>query len=116
MFRSAELELVARLIDGVYPNISKFQGLEGKTVLSIETRELAKAVKLASLFASASANVIRWALLPSADGKGTLKLSANAAEVGDNQSVHDATIRGDGGEVALNVTFLAAGSTRSPRR
>src|SRR5436853_1975998 len=36
-------------------------------------------------------------------------LSANAAEVGDNQSVHEATMCGTGGEVALNVSLLAEG-------
>ena len=79
------------------------------TVLEIDTKELAKAVKLASYFAAASSNSIRLSLEAGADGRGTLTLSANAAEVGENTSVHDVALRGAGGTVALNVGFLADG-------
>ena len=58
---------------------------------------------------AASMGNIRLSLEPGADGRGTLTLSANAAEVGENTSVHDAVLRGEGGTVALNVRFLADG-------
>jgi DNA polymerase-3 subunit beta len=60
------------------------------TVLEIDTKELAKAVKLASYFAAALSNSIRLSLKPGADGRGMLTLSANAAEVGENTSVFSA--------------------------
>ena len=109
MFRADGLHLVSRAIDGTYPNIGKYQALAPATVLEIDTKELSKAVELAAYFAASSSNVIRLTLTPEADGKGTLTLSANAAEVGDNRSEHDVTIRGTGGRVALNVQFLADG-------
>jgi DNA polymerase-3 subunit beta len=109
MFRANGLHLVSRAIDGTYPNIGKYQALAPATVLEIDTKELSKAVELAAYFAASSSNVIRLTLTPEADGKGTLTLSANAAEVGDNRSEHDVTIRGTGGRVALNVQFLADG-------
>ena len=109
MFRTDGLELVSRVIDGRYPDIGRYLGMSFTTVVEIDTKELAKAVKLASFFAVASSNVIRLELTPAADGKGTLTLTANAAEVGDNQSVHDVAICGKGGKVALNVKFLADG-------
>jgi len=109
MFRATGLELVSRIIDGRYPDIGRYRAMDFATVLEIDTRELAKAVKLASYFAAASSNIIRLVLEPAAEGKGTLTLSANAAEVGDNTSIHDAAIRGTGGKVALNITFLSDG-------
>jgi DNA polymerase-3 subunit beta len=109
LFRAEGVELVSRAIDGRYPDIGKYLGLTFATVLTIDTKALAKAVKLASFFAVASSNIIRLELTPAANGKGTLTLSANAAEVGNNQSIHDAAICGMGGTVALNVRFLADG-------
>jgi len=109
MFRAAGLEFVSRIIDGRYPDIGRYRAMGFATVLEIDTRELTKAVKLASYFAATSSHVIRLVLDPAAEGKGTLTLSANAAEVGDNTSVHDAAICGTGGKVALNVTFLSDG-------
>jgi DNA polymerase III subunit beta len=106
-FRAAGLELVSRTIDGRYPNVARYMELAFATVLEIDTKELAKAVKLASYFAAASMGSIRLSLEPGADGRGTLTLSANAAEVGENTSVHDVALRGAGGTVALNVGFLA---------
>jgi DNA polymerase III subunit beta len=103
------LELVSRTIDGCYPSVARYMEMRCATVLEIDTRELAKAVKLASYFAAASSNSIRLSLEADADGRGTLTLSANAAEVGENTSVHDVALRGAGGMVALNAGFLADG-------
>jgi len=109
IFRTDELEMVARCIDGAYPAIDRYLNLTSSTVLEIETKELARAVKLASYFASTSANSVRLQLTAGADGAGKLTISANGAEIGGNTSAHDATIRGPGGMVALNVRFLADG-------
>ena len=103
IFRTDELELVARCIDGAYPAIDRYLNLMSSTVLEIETKELARAVKLASYFASTSANIVRLQLTAGADGAGTLTISANATEVGGNTSAHDAAVRGPGGTIALNV-------------
>jgi DNA polymerase III subunit beta len=107
LFRAEGLELVSRMIDGRYPNVARYRGMDFAAVLEIDTKELAKEVKLASYFAAASSNSIRLALEPGADGRGAL--SANAAEVGENTSAHDAALRGPGGTVALNAGFLADG-------
>ncbi|HJZ50131.1 MAG TPA: DNA polymerase III subunit beta [Roseiflexaceae bacterium] len=108
VFRSEEVTLLARCINGTYPAVDRYLNpTASPTVVEIETKELARAVKLASFFASASANVVRVQLARVDDDKGRLTISANAAEVGDNTSAHDATIRGAGGVVALNATYLA---------
>ncbi len=109
IFRADEVELVARCIEGAYPAVDRYLNLAFGTVAEISTKELARAIKLASYFATTSANIVRLQLSPVAVGAGKLTISANAAEVGENSSAHDAAIRGAGGIVALNVTFLADG-------
>ena len=74
----------------------------------LETQELAKAVKLASFFASASSNIVRLTFESGGElSPGKLTISANAAEVGDNTGELDGMVHGDGGQIALNVKFLS---------
>lgn len=108
LFHTETTDLVSRLIDGKFPDFERIipGGFSTRTVL--DTAELLKAVKLASYFASASANIVKLTFESGGElGPGRLTISANAAEVGDNKSALDGMIAGDGGQIALNVKFLA---------
>jgi DNA polymerase-3 subunit beta len=107
--RTDEVELITRCIDGRYPDADKYLALSGTWVLEIDRKELTRAVKLATYFATASANVVRLTSVPIDTDQGTLTISANAAEVGNNTSEHTIALCGPGGQVALNVSFLADG-------
>jgi DNA polymerase-3 subunit beta len=107
--RTDEVELITRCIDGRYPDADKYLTLSGTWMLEIDRKELTRAVKLATCFATASANVVRLTSVPIDKDQGTLTISANATEVGNNTSEHTITLRGPGGQVALNVSFLADG-------
>jgi DNA polymerase-3 subunit beta len=73
----------------------------------IPTAELLKSVRMASIFAKDSANIVRLQVEPGADlTPGVLTISANAAEVGDNTSQMDCTVDGEAGQIALNGKFL----------
>jgi DNA polymerase-3 subunit beta len=107
LFHTEQMDLVSRLIEGKFPDFERIipQGHATRTVL--DTQELAKAVKLASYFATASANIVKLTMESGGDlGPGKLTISANAAEVGDNQSSLDGMVNGEGGQIALNVKFL----------
>lgn len=107
LFHTEQMDLVSRLIEGKFPDFERIipQGHSTRTVL--DTQELAKAVKLASYFATASANIIKLTMESGGElGPGKLTISANAAEVGDNQSSLDGMVNGEGGQIALNVKFL----------
>jgi DNA polymerase III subunit beta len=107
VFTTDTLELVARLIDGRYPDIERVIPSRFATRTVLERHALLKAIKLAHLFAAASSNIVRLTFAPSTDGTpGTLTISANAAEVGDNRGVLEARISGEGGQIALNAAFL----------
>jgi DNA polymerase-3 subunit beta len=107
LFHTEQMDLVSRLIEGKFPDFERIipQGHATRTVL--DTQELAKAVKLASYFATASANIVKLTMESGGNlGPGKLTISANAAEVGDNQSSLDGMVNGEGGQIALNVKFL----------
>jgi DNA polymerase-3 subunit beta len=108
LFHTENIDLVSRLIDGKYPDIERVIPANHMTRTVLDTQELAKAVKLASYFANASANIVRLTMESGGElGPGKLTISANAAEVGDNKGQVDGMIHGEGGQIALNVKFMA---------
>ena len=107
LFHTATTELVSRLIDGQFPDVERIIPTQYLTRTVLDTAALVKAVKLASFFASASQNVVKLTMTPGDEhGPGTLVISANAAEVGDNTGELDGMIHGEGGQIALNVVYL----------
>jgi DNA polymerase-3 subunit beta len=108
LFHTENTELVSRLIDGKFPDFERIIPQQYQTRTILDTAELAKAVKLASYFATASQNVVKLALESGEyTGPGKLVISANAAEVGDNTGEIDAMVSGENGQIALNVKYLA---------
>ncbi|PDV99407.1 DNA polymerase III subunit beta [Candidatus Chloroploca asiatica] len=107
LFHTETTELVSRLIDGRFPDVERIIPQQHTTRSVLETSELAKAVKLASYFATASQNVVKLTMEPGGElGPGRVIISANAAEVGDNTGEIDGMIQGEGGQIALNVKYL----------
>ena len=107
LFHTATTELVSRLIDGQFPDVERIIPTQYLTRTVLDTAALVKAVKLASFFASASQNVVKLTMTPGDEhGPGTLVISANAADVGDNTGELDGMIHGEGGQIALNVVYL----------
>jgi DNA polymerase-3 subunit beta len=108
LFHTENTELVSRLIDGKFPDVERIIPQQFATRTVLETSDLAKAVKLASYFANASQNVVKLTMEPGGElGPGRLVISANAAEVGDNTGELDGMVHGEGGQIALNVKYLA---------
>lgn len=107
LFHTEQVAFVSRLIEGKFPDFERIVPATHTTHMILPTSEFAKAVKLGSYFANASANIIKLTMEPSnGTDPGRMTISANAAEVGDNQSALDGTLSGDGGYIALNVKFL----------
>lgn len=108
LFRAENVELVSRLIEGKFPDFERIIPPQYTTRTVFDTKELAQAVKLASYFANASANIVKFDFAPTEELEpGKVTISANAAEVGDNTTTLDAMIGGNAGQIALNVKFLA---------
>ena len=108
LFHTPSLDVVSRLIDGRYPDIDRVIPTSHTTRAVLDTQEFAKAARLASFVAASSSNIVRLTLESGGDlGPGRVIVNANAAEVGDNRGALDANIGGPGGQIALNVKYLA---------
>jgi DNA polymerase-3 subunit beta len=107
LFRHDNLEVTSRLVDGNYVDINRVIPADWGTRTVMATSDLVKAVRIASMFAKDSANIVRLQVEPGADlTPGVVTISANAAEVGDNVSQLDCTVDGEGGQIALNGKYL----------
>lgn len=101
VFALPDLELSSRLIEGEFPEFEKIIPTETKTKLVFDREEFLRAVRIASIFARESANIVKLKT-----EKGKLKISANAPQVGENESVLEAKIQGEEQEIAFNFRFL----------
>jgi DNA polymerase III subunit beta len=104
LFHLEGIDVVSRLIDGQFPNYQQVLPTSHTTRAVVDREELLKAVRVAALIASASANIVK--LQVSADGDAGVTVSANA-EVGDNEGQVDAAVEGDGTTIAFNARYLA---------
>jgi DNA polymerase-3 subunit beta len=101
IFSTNEAEIVSRLIEGAFPDFEKIIPEKGKTKIICETETLIRAVRMASIFARESANIIK---LKTQNSK--LKISANATQVGENTSEIEAKSEGEENKIAFNSRYL----------
>lgn len=110
LFHTENIDLTSRLIEGRFPDIHRIIPSSYITRTVVNTKDLLKAVKLASYFATKSADVVRLQLQTSIEDElSHLTISANAAEVGDNKGRLSVLMDGEGGQIALNVKYFAEG-------
>jgi DNA polymerase-3 subunit beta len=103
LFHLEGVDLVSRLIDGQFPNYQQVIPTSHTTRAVVDRDELHKAVRLAALIASSSANIVK--LQVGIDGEAGVTVSANA-EVGDNEGRVEAEVEGDGTTIAFNARYL----------
>ncbi|MCL4384534.1 DNA polymerase III subunit beta [Patescibacteria group bacterium] len=102
LFVLDDIELVSRLLEGDFPPYQRILPEASNTKITLDKAELDEAVKMSSVFARESANVVKWKI--SAD---KIELSSNAPQVGQNRVELEAKIAGDPLEIAFNYKFLA---------
>lgn len=100
-FVVGDTEIFTRLIDGEYPNFEKIIPATHLTELRVDREQLSRAVKSVAIFARDSANIIKLHV----EGQ-TIVVSANTPQVGENTVEVEATVSGDGGDIAFNSRFL----------
>jgi len=102
LFHTKNTDIIARLIDGSFPDYKKIIPGQYSTRAIVDRSGLIGVVKTASLFAKDSGNNVRLVFSP----KGKIIVSATAAQVGDNTSQTEAKIEGAEGEIAFNARYL----------
>jgi len=104
LFHLEGIDLISRLIDGQFPNYQQVIPSGHTTRAVVDRDEFHKAVRLAALIASSSANIVK--LQVGVDGEAGVTVSANA-EVGDNEGRVEAQVEGDGTTIAFNAKYLS---------
>ena len=103
LFHLEGADLVSRLIDGQFPNYQTVLPKSYSTRAVLDRSSLLNAVRVASLIANTSANIVK--LQVGVDGEAGLTVTANA-DVGDNEGRVDAAVEGDGTTIAFNARYL----------
>ncbi len=107
LFHLQNVDLVAQLIDQRFPDYEPIIPKKTETRTVVNTAEMLKACRQASIFAREASDTMRLHITPSADGEpGRMTISARADETGDNESQLEALATGPEVEIAFNVKFL----------
>lgn len=113
LLHSKNIDIIARLIDGNFPDYEKIIPDQSSTKAVISKDKFINIVKTASLFARDSGNSIKIKLNP----KGKIIISATTSQMGDNISQAEALVEGTEGEIAFNARYLldVLGTLKSPK-
>ena len=107
LFKLSSVNIISQIIDGNFPDIEKIVPTAYGTRAVVNAKALHNAVRIASFFARDSANVVRVSFDPGGESEmGALKVSAQSAEVGGNESEVEASIEGEGLEIAFNARYM----------
>ena len=101
IFEIGETTLVGRLIEAEYPTYEKIIPAKFETKTEFDKDEMQKAVKLCSVFARETANIIKLSVK-----KDKIVVSANTPSVGENTVEIDSKTTGEENEIAFNARYL----------
>jgi DNA polymerase-3 subunit beta len=102
LFQAGDVNLVARMIEGNYPDYRKLIPSKFSTVAKLARTDFINIAKVSSLFARESAGSIT--IKADKDAK-AVSINAIASQLGENTAKADAKVTG-GGEVTLNSRYL----------
>ncbi|MFO7741316.1 MAG: DNA polymerase III subunit beta [Anaerolineae bacterium] len=107
IFGLTDVVLVSQLIDGNFPDYRQIIPRERTTHTVLDTASFLKACKMAQIFARDAANISRVKVEPGSELEpGRVRVSATSAETGEDVSEIDASVEGEGVEIAFNVNYL----------
>jgi DNA polymerase-3 subunit beta len=106
IFRMENIDLRSQLIDGAFPDFRQIIPRDFATRTVVYTTDLLRACKRADIFAREASHTVRLSIEPQDGMAGLLKVRAQSSETGENEVVLDASIEGEGVEVAFNVRYL----------
>jgi len=104
-FEVEDTELIARLVEGNYPEYTKLIPESFAVHIKINKQELINITKVSSLFARESAGSV---VLRTNKANNTLTIQSVASQVGENEASAAAEVSADG-EITLNARFLLEG-------
>lgn len=102
LFKVEDVELVARLIEGTYPDYRKLIPAQFAQTAVLSKQELVNITKVSSLFARESAGSVTLNLDAA---KQTVSIRSIASQLGENTATANAKIEGDGA-ITLNSRYI----------
>jgi len=102
LFEAGDAQLMARLIDGKYPDYKKLIPAEFATSITLPRADLLNVTKVSSLFARESAGSVT---LTVDEEKQELSITSVASQLGENTSTASGKVVG-GGSITLNSRYL----------
>ena len=105
-FALTDIELVAQLIQGTFPNYNQLIPQNNTTTVSVALDEFRREARIAAIFARDGSGIIRLQMTPGAGGPGRLMVSARAEEVGNHEGTVDADVTGEASKIAFNSRYL----------
>lgn len=107
LFKLKNVELVAQLIQGTFPNYSQLLPDSHLTRAVIDVNEFLRETRIASIFARDGSGIVRLQFTAGEDvTPGKMVVSARAEEIGDNMGEVDVTLEGDATKIAFNGKYL----------
>lgn len=100
LFQVGDISLVARLIEGNYPDYRKLIPAKFSTVAKLARADFLNITKVSALFAREAAGSITIKV-----GDKTVSINAIASQLGENTAAASAAVKGSG-EVTLNSRYL----------
>jgi len=108
VFRTTDLNVVSRLIEGSYPNLKGLVPTKFATKVVVSRDDLLKATKMASYFSRDNSNAITFDIEPGGEaGVGVLAVTGAAAELGEDRGELDAVVNGGGAKVQFNSRYVS---------
>jgi len=99
-------EIVSRLIEGQYPDYRQIIPSNTKTKITVNKKELVRAVKAAALFSKTGINDIN---LDFPQGKNIIVISSASGQTGENTSDVPAEVSGNDNGVVVNYRYILDG-------
>jgi len=118
VFRARDLHVVSSLLEGQFPNYRQIIPTKFATKIVVSTAELLKAAKIASFFARDNTNPISLDVQPGEEaGMGSVVVSGQAAELGEDRGVIDAVVNGGTVHIQFNARYVsdALGAVQAPQ-
>jgi len=101
IFADQNTHIIGRLIDAEYPTYETILPHEHSLRFVFNKEEMHKAVKISSIFARETDNIVRFSFK-----KDKVLISANTASVGSNVVEVEGTLSGEENEIAFNAKYL----------
>ncbi len=101
LFKQGASILVGRLIEAEFPNFEKIIPSDFSLSVSFDREELLSAVKICSIFARDSANIVKFNIQ-----KDHITVSSSSPSLGGNTVDVSAKLKGEENEIAFNAKYL----------